>query len=172
MCDAKKPQWENMAEISSQNFCGFFDGRYSSGLSSVKQWHNCQRFHKINWKVLRLLSLLYFVRYTFRTPQYNNSSFSNLNTSLTTEVHTRYAVPSPVWCSQFGWWQGPIVVWPFSRAGTFSCASVWSPTAVKMESKWKLIAAEACNIVPVGGKMTLQFYICTLFSNFSCQVLI
>lgn len=41
----------------------------------------------------------------------------------------------------------------FSQAGPFCCASVWSPAAVKMESKWKLIAVEVCNIMPAGGKL-------------------
>lgn len=61
----------------------------------------------------------------------------------------------------------------FSQAGPFCCASVWSPAAVKMESKWKLIAVEVCNIMPAGGKLKkikLQFYIFGL--HFSCQVLI
>lgn len=61
----------------------------------------------------------------------------------------------------------------FFQAGPFCSASVWSPAAVKMESKWKLIAAEACNIMPAGEnlkKKKIHFYIFSLY--FSCQVLI
>lgn len=87
-------------------------------------------FHTVIWSIKPTQTFTYYIIWP-----------KILQVSMLSQVMLAFIV--------LGWLQEPIMAWPPSQARPFRCVSVWSPAAVRMGSKWKLIAAEACNIMAV-----------------------